>query len=171
MSLRHGTSAPEAILFVLARAVTYSVLFIGLVLVYAPARLLAWSGIARPEAIAAQQIAGMALGAVGAALVLWCILAFATLGKGTPMPLDPPRRLVIRGPYRFLRNPMYLGAGLALGGAALFYESWPLLGYSTLFLIATHLLVMFYEEPTLRRKFGPDYEAYCRRVRRWLPRA
>jgi protein-S-isoprenylcysteine O-methyltransferase Ste14 len=65
---------------------------------------------------------------------------------------------------------MYLGAALALGGAALFYRSLPLLGYTALFLLITHLFVLVYEEPTLRRLFGKDYEAYCARVRRWRPR-
>jgi protein-S-isoprenylcysteine O-methyltransferase Ste14 len=64
---------------------------------------------------------------------------------------------------------MYFGAGLALASAALFYESWSLLGYAGLFFLATHLFVLSYEEPTLRRTFGPDYEAYCRHVSRWLP--
>jgi protein-S-isoprenylcysteine O-methyltransferase Ste14 len=76
---------------------------------------------------------------------------------------------VIQGPYRFVRNPMYLGAGLALAGAAIFFESFPLLGYAVLFLVATHLFVVSYEEPTLRRTFGPEYEGYCRRVGRWWP--
>ena len=156
-------------MFVLARAVTYSALFIGFLLVYLPARVLSWSGIVRPAAIEVQQVAGMVIGAVGSAVALWCILTFAAIGRGTPAPFDPPRRLVIQGPYRFVRNPMYIGAGLALAGAALFYESWPLLGYTALFLIATHLFVVSYEEPTLRRGFGPEYDAYCHQVRRWWP--
>jgi len=155
--------------FVLARAVTYSVLFIGLLLIYAPARLLAWSGIGRPETIGVQQIAGMAIGAAGAAIALWCILTFVSIGKGTPAPFDPPRRLVIRGPYRFVRNPMYIGAALALAGAALFYGSLPILGYAVAFSAATHLLVVSYEEPALRRSFGPEYDEYSRQVRRWWP--
>ncbi len=154
---------------VLFRAVTYATLFIGLVLIYVPARLLSWSGIVRPAAIEVQQVAGMVIGAAGAAIALWCIFTFAFIGRGTPAPFDPPRRLVIQGPYRFVRNPMYIGAGLALAGAALFYESWPLLGYAGLFFLATHVFVVWYEEPTLQRTFGPDYEAYCRRVRRWWP--
>jgi protein-S-isoprenylcysteine O-methyltransferase Ste14 len=162
--------APELNMFVLARAVTYAALFIGFVLIYVPARVLSWSGIVRPATIGVQQMAGMLLGAVGAAVALWCIFTFATVGRGTPAPFDPPRRLVIRGPYRFVRNPMYIGAGLALASAALFYQSWPLLGYASLFFLATHLFVVGYEEPTLRRTFGPDYEAYCRQVRRWWPR-
>lgn len=65
---------------------------------------------------------------------------------------------------------MYVGAGLALAGAALFYQSLPLLGYTVLFALVTHLFVVGYEEPTLRRTFGQEYEAYWRRVRRWWPR-
>jgi len=157
-------------MFVLVRAITYATLFIGLVLVYLPGRLLAGSGIVRPAVIGVPQIAGMIIGAIGAVVALWCILTFAFIGKGTPAPFDPPRGLVIRGPYRFVRNPMYIGAGLALLGAALFYQSWPLLIYAGVFFVATHLFVVLYEEPTLRRTFGDEYEAYCRRVKQWLPK-
>ncbi len=157
-------------MFVLVRTVTYAALFIGLLLIYVPARLLSWSGIVRPAAIEVLQVAGMVIGAAGAAVALWCVFTFAFIGRGTPAPFDPPRRLVIQGPYCFVRNPMYIGAGLALAGAALFYQSWPLLGYAGLFLLATHLFVLGYEEPTLRRTFGQEYEAYCRQVRRWWPR-
>jgi protein-S-isoprenylcysteine O-methyltransferase Ste14 len=156
-------------MFVFARAVTWAALFIGFLLIYLPGRLLSWSGIVRPAEIAAPQVAGMVIGAAGAAVALWCIFTFATIGKGTPAPFDPPRRLVIRGPYRFARNPMYIGAGLALASAALFYESLPLLGYAGLFLVAAHVFVVGYEEPTLRRTFGQEYEAYCRQVGRWWP--
>jgi len=112
----------------------------------------------------------MAMSAVGAALALWSIVTLVAIGRGTPAPFDPPRRLVIRGPYRFVRNPMYVGAGLALAAAALFYRSWALLGYAGFLLFACHLLVIFYEEPFLRQTFGQDYGAYCRRVGRWWPR-
>lgn len=156
-------------MFVLIRAVTYAALFIGLVLIYLPARLLSWSGIVRPAAIGVPEVAGMVIGAVGAAVALWCIFTFVSIGRGTPAPFDPPRRLVIQGPYRFVRNPMYIGAGLALAGAALVYESLLLLGYTGFFFLATHLFVMWYEEPALRRTFGQEYEAYCSRVRRWRP--
>jgi protein-S-isoprenylcysteine O-methyltransferase Ste14 len=156
-------------MFVLVRAVTYAALFISLVLIYVPGRLLSWSGIVRPASFEVQQVAGMVIGAAGAAVALWCVITFASIGRGTPAPFDPPRRLVIQGPYRFVRNPMYIGAGVALAGAALFYESLPLLGYTGLFFLATHLFVVWYEEPTLRRTFGQEYEAYCRQVRRWWP--
>jgi protein-S-isoprenylcysteine O-methyltransferase Ste14 len=156
--------------FVLVRALTYAALFIGLVLVYLPGRFLAWSGIVRPEVIGASQVAGMVIGTIGAAIALWCVFTFAFIGKGTPAPFDPPRRLVIRGPCRFVRNPMYVGAGIALAGAALFYQSLSILIYAGLFFLATHLFVVLYEEPTLRQTFGSEYEAYCRDVRRWWPK-
>jgi protein-S-isoprenylcysteine O-methyltransferase Ste14 len=156
-------------MFVLVRAVTYATLFIGLVLIYIPARFLSWTGIIRPTSIKVEQVAGMVIAAAGLAVALWCLFTFAFLGKGTPAPFDPPRRLVIQGPYRFVRNPMYIGAGFALAGAALFYKSFPLLGYTGLFFIATHLFVVWYEEPTLRRTFRKEYEDYCGKVRRWWP--
>ncbi len=145
-------------------------MFIGLLLVYLPGRILAGSGLARPAAIGLLEIAGILLGIAGGLLAVWCILTFALVGKGTPAPFDPPRRLVVSGPYRHLRNPMYLGAVLALLGAALFYRSGALLIYAAMFLLATHLFVVGYEEPTLRRLFGSEYVAYRARVRRWLPR-
>ena len=151
------------------RAITYAVLFIGLVLVYVPANLLAWSGIDRPAQIGVQQVLGIGIGTAGALVALWCIFTFASVGRGTPAPFDPPRRLVIQGPYRFVRNPMYIGAGFALAGAALFYRSLSLLGYAGIFFLVAHLFVLWYEEPALRQAFGQDYEAYCHQVRRWWP--
>jgi protein-S-isoprenylcysteine O-methyltransferase Ste14 len=158
-------------MFVLARAVTYATLFTGLVLVLLPARVLAWSGIVRPATFGIPQILGLLIGAAGAILALSCVLTFAFAGKGTPAPFDPPRRLVVRGPYRILRNPMYVGAGSALAAAALFYASWPLLAYTLVFAAITNGFVRWYEEPTLRRMFGSEYEGYCRRVARWWPRS
>jgi protein-S-isoprenylcysteine O-methyltransferase Ste14 len=157
-------------MFVLARAATYSALFIGFLLIALPQRILSATGIVRPPAIGAWQVAGALLTAAGAALALTCIATFVFVGRGTPAPFDPPRRLVIRGPYRYVRNPMYIGAGLALAGAALFYRSMPLLGYTGLFLLTTHLFVLVYEEPTLRHTFDGDYVAYCRQTGRWWPR-
>jgi len=155
-------------MFVLIRAIAYATLFIGFMLVYVPGLLLG-SAPARPAVIGAPQIVGMIITAAGAAIALWCVFTFAFIGKGTPAPFDSPRRLVVRGPYRFVRNPMYSGAGLALLGAALFYESRSILIYAGAFFLATHLFVIAYEEPTLRQTFGSEYEAYCSRVRRWWP--
>jgi protein-S-isoprenylcysteine O-methyltransferase Ste14 len=156
-------------MFVIFRTITYATLFIGFFLIYLPERFLSWSGIVRPVAMEGPQVIGMMIGCVGAVIALWCVYTFVRIGRGTPAPFDPPRRLVIRGPYRFVRNPMYMGAGLALGGAALYYLSIPLLVYGCLFLLAAHLFVVWFEEPTLQRSFGPEYEGYCHRVRRWWP--
>jgi len=162
---------PMAALFIIFRTIIYATLFIAFVLIYLPSRVMSWTGLARPAAMGGPQILGILLGIAGALIALSCIVAFAWIGKGTPAPFDPPRRLVVRGPYRLVRNPMYIGAVLVLTGSALFYESAPLLAYCGLLFLAAHLVVVFYEEPTLRRSFGPDYEAYCDRVRRWWPSA
>jgi protein-S-isoprenylcysteine O-methyltransferase Ste14 len=155
---------------VLIRAVTYATVFIGVVLVYMPNEALAMAGVVRPARLGPFQIAGLVTTAMGAALVLWCIGSFVVLGRGTPAPFDPPRRLVVQGPYRHVRNPMYLGAGLALAGAALFYETVVLAAYAGAFMVVMHLFVVLYEEPTLRHGFGDAYEDYRRTVRRWWPR-
>jgi protein-S-isoprenylcysteine O-methyltransferase Ste14 len=158
-------------MFVLIRAVTYATLFVGFVLVFLPARVSSHAGILQPPAIGARQLAGMIVAATGAVIALWCVGTFALVGRGTPAPFDPPRRLVVQGPYRVVRNPMYLGAGLALGGAALFYGSLALLAYAGGFCLAVHLFAVWFEEPTLRRTFGKEYDDYCQRVSRWWPRA
>ena len=158
------------LLFVLARAVTYATLFIGLFLVYLPSQLLTAAGVRRGDNFRAPEVAGLVLATLGGALAIWCVLTFAILGRGTPAPFDPPRRLVTQGPYRLVRNPMYLGAATALAGAALYYRSRALLLYDIVFLMAAHFFVIAYEERALARVFGEDYEAYRRRVGRWLPR-
>ena len=154
----------------LARAITYASFFVGFLLIFLPARVLTWSGIRPPPTIALPQVAGFVVGLAGAVFALSCILTFALVGKGTPAPFDPPRRLVTAGPYRYLRNPMYLGAGLALLGAALYYRSLALLAYVAAFMLVAHVFVVSYEEPTLRRLFGSAYKVYCARTGRWLPR-
>ena len=156
-------------MFVLIRAITYASLFIGFLLVFLPARVLSSSGIVGPGSIGPAQIAGLIVGALGGVIALWCIATFIVIGRGTPAPFDPPRNLVVVGPYRWVRNPMYIGAALALAGAALFYQSWALLGYCVVFLAVMSLFVLFDEEPALRTTFGDAYARYCQRVGRWLP--
>jgi len=157
-------------LSVLIRAVAYASLFIGVVLVYLPGQTLSRARIERPRDLGPAQAVGGVAVFVGAALALWCIAAFAFLGRGTPAPFDPPRHLVVRGPYRYLRNPMYLGATLALAGASLFYEATALAAYAVGFVLLMHLFVVLYEEPALAATFGREYQEYCRRVSRWWPR-
>ena len=150
------------------RAVVWSALFIGFVLLYVPAQLTSRVGLSRSVSTPFE-IAGLMIGTIGALIALWSIASFVTIGKGTPAPFDPPRRLVTRGPYRYVRNPMYIGAGMMVVGAAAVYHSWILIGYVAGLFVITHLFVMFYEEPTLRRLFDGDYVAYCGQVRRWWP--
>jgi protein-S-isoprenylcysteine O-methyltransferase Ste14 len=107
---------------------------------------------------------------LGGAIYLWCLWDFAFFGRGTPVPIDPPRRLVVRGPYRYTRNPMYLGVLTAILGWAVLFRSLPLVLYAFAVGVVFHLFVVFYEEPRLRRAFEADYEYYSARVGRWLPR-
>jgi protein-S-isoprenylcysteine O-methyltransferase Ste14 len=116
-------------------------------------------------------IAGLLLAAVGGALYLTCAFwGFALRGKGTPAPIDPPKSLVVEGPYRVVRNPMYWSVLFVMLGEALAFRSLALAETGCIFFAFTALFVMLYEEPVLRNKFGADYEAYCRRVPRWIPR-
>jgi protein-S-isoprenylcysteine O-methyltransferase Ste14 len=156
-------------MFLILRTLVYATFFVGFLLVYLPARVLAGTGIHTPAGFGVAQAAGATVCGLGAALTLWCVTAFIRTGKGTPAPFDAPRRLVIRGPYRWVRNPMYAGAALAVAGGALFYASAWLLAYAAAFLLFFHLIVVLYEEPTLGRKFGADYDDYRQRVHRWRP--
>jgi protein-S-isoprenylcysteine O-methyltransferase Ste14 len=113
---------------------------------------------------------GAALAAVGAVLTLSCVAVFATSGRGTPAPFDAPRFFVASGPYRMVRNPMYLGASLVMVGAGLYLGSPSVLLLAGCFLLLAHCFVLLYEEPTLRNRFGDSYEQYTRSVHRWLPR-
>jgi len=107
---------------------------------------------------------------LGAAILLQCGWDFATVGQGTPAPIDPPKSVVVSGLYRFVRNPMYIGVELVILGEALLLSSARLLAYALLLGLGFHLFVLFYEEPTLRKKFGSAYQEYCQAVPRWLPR-
>jgi protein-S-isoprenylcysteine O-methyltransferase Ste14 len=131
-------------MLVLLRAITYATLFVSLVLVFLPAQVLSWARIAAPESVGVAQATGAVVTIGGVLFALWCILSFAFVGRGTPAPFDPPRRLVVQGPYAWVRNPMYIGAGVALMGASLFYQSLALLGYAAVFFLVVHLFVVLY---------------------------
>jgi protein-S-isoprenylcysteine O-methyltransferase Ste14 len=115
-------------------------------------------------------ILGLLLIGFGALLLATCIWEFARTGRGTLAPLDPPRELVVRGLYQYVRNPMYLSVTMIVLGEVLLTRSRPLLGYWVVWFIAVNLFVIGYEEPTLRRRFGETYERYTQEVGRWLPR-
>jgi protein-S-isoprenylcysteine O-methyltransferase Ste14 len=109
--------------------------------------------------------------ALGAALYFLCLWLFAIVGRGTPGPWDAPRRVVAVGPYRWVRNPIYLAALVVVLGEAWLFLSLALLGYAGAMAVSFHLFVVGYEEPTLGRRFGDTYDEYRQTVRRWIPRA
>ena len=106
---------------------------------------------------------------IGAGIYVRCVWDFARTGRGTPAPIDAPKRLVIVGLYRYVRNPMYVGVLLAVSGWALFFRSWHVLLLAAGLALAFHLFIVFYEEPHLARTFGESYEQYRHAVRRWIP--
>jgi protein-S-isoprenylcysteine O-methyltransferase Ste14 len=109
--------------------------------------------------------------AAGAALYFVCAFwGFAARGQGTPAPIDPPKKLVIEGPYDVVRNPMYWSVALVMFGEAFVFHFAVFAGVAAGFFLGVNVFVLLYEEPTLQRKFGIEYEEYCQRVPRWLPR-
>jgi protein-S-isoprenylcysteine O-methyltransferase Ste14 len=119
-----------------------------------------------PEGV---DILGIVLILAGGILGLACVGTFIVRGKGTPAPFDAPRKFVAVGPYRYVRNPMYVGGLSLLVGFGLCERSVSILIMASVLLVVVHLLVVFYEEPTLRKSFGASYEQYCKTTRRWLP--
>lgn len=113
---------------------------------------------------------GIVVGLAGAALAAWCIITFITRGRGTPAPFDPPRDFVASGPYRYARNPMYIGGAAVLLGAGLILASPAIFILAAVFWLAMHLLVVLYEEPVLENRFGESYARYKASVNRWLPK-
>lgn len=150
------------------RSAFFTLVLPGTVLVWVPLWLLTSPG--DTWEIGAVRWLGVVPLAIGAAGLLWCIWDFARVGKGTLAPVDPPRFVVRTGLYRFVRNPMYVSVLTVLVGEILLFRSPRLLVWGVGVATAFHVWVVAYEEPTLRRQFGADYEAYCRQVPRWRPR-
>jgi len=123
-----------------------------------------------PTPVPALTALGGTMIGLGLLLLLECFGRFAVQGRGTPAPIAPPERLVVTGPYRRVRNPMYVAVtAMVLGQAALF-ASLPLLVYGLVLWAGFHAFVLAYEEPTLRRLFPQDYAAFFAAVPRWIPR-
>jgi len=115
------------------------------------------------------RVAGAALIAVGTPALLDSFARFARQGLGTPAPIFPTRHLVVTGLYRYVRNPMYVGVVLVIEGQGLLLGNPRVLGYGVLVWLAFFLFVIGYEEPTLRRTFGDEYERFCANIPRWIP--
>jgi protein-S-isoprenylcysteine O-methyltransferase Ste14 len=156
---------PHALGLVL-RNLLFSLVVPGLGAVWIPWWILTRGG--HPAAPAAWE--AVAVIAAGAGLYLWCVWVFAAVGRGTPGPWDAPRRVVAAGPYRWVRNPIYIAALLVVMGEAWLFLSLPLLLYAGAMAICFHLFVICYEERTLLRRFGDAYAGYVRTVPRWIPR-
>ncbi len=154
----------QAVSLIIRNAV-FTVVVPGLGGVWLPWRILAGHGHAAPVAWAATVVI-----AAGAALYAWCVWNFAAVGRGTPGPWDAPRRVVAGGPYRFVRNPIYIAALLVVGGEAWLFASPRLLAYAGAMAVTFHLFVTGYEERKLSRSFGGSYTEYRRAVPRWIPR-
>jgi protein-S-isoprenylcysteine O-methyltransferase Ste14 len=116
------------------------------------------------------QWAALALFLPGAAVGLYCLALFVLRGQGTLVPFDPPRKFIRRGPYKWVRNPLYLALLAQVGALGLFLRSWHIGVYWVCLACAVNLFVLLYEENALRFRFGAIYEDYKRDVPRWLPR-
>ena len=114
--------------------------------------------------------AGLAAMGVGFVLGFWTASLFVRVGQGTPAPWDPPKNLVVRGPYRHVRNPMISGVLFMLLGEALIFQSWPIGGWGVIFFATNSVYFPLSEEKALERRFGSDYLAFKANVPRWLPR-
>ncbi|MEK6275034.1 MAG: isoprenylcysteine carboxylmethyltransferase family protein [Actinomycetota bacterium] len=132
-----------------------------------PWLLTRWHADAQPLAL---RFLGGAVLALGAGLVLETTTRFAVQGRGTPAPWAPPERFVARGSYRLMRNPMYAGVIALIVGQAFLLGREILFAWAVVAWLFFHVFVLFEEEPGLRRRFGAEYETYCARVGRWLPR-
>ena len=113
---------------------------------------------------------GWVLVAIGLALYAWCLWNFATVGRGTPGPWDPTEKVVATGPYRWVRNPMYIAVLAVILGEAWLFSSWALAIYAAVVAAVVHTFIVVYEEPTLTEQFGDSYLTYRKQVSRWVPR-
>jgi protein-S-isoprenylcysteine O-methyltransferase Ste14 len=115
--------------------------------------------------------AAIAVMAIGIAIYLYTAFwGFALIGGGTPAPIAPTKVLVVKGLHRYVRNPMYIGVALVIGGQAWLFHSLRIAIYLACFGLIVHLFVLFYEEPTLGKQFGEEYERYRASVPRWIPK-
>jgi protein-S-isoprenylcysteine O-methyltransferase Ste14 len=144
----------------------FTVVVPGTVAVYLPLYLARVEHATRQPALLGISAFLFTLGITG---YLWCVLSFAIIGKGTPAPIDAPKRLIVVGPHRYVRNPMYLAVLSVIAAWAVIFTAPQLLAYLGVVAAVFHLVVVLFEEPLLRRKFGPEYASYCESVPRWLP--
>jgi len=150
------------------QTLVFTVLVPGTVAGYVPWRLRPHP-FPRPSVLA--MVAGTLLIATGLAVYLHTAFwGFALQGRGTPAPIAPTQKLVVIGLHHYVRNPMYIGVLLIILGQAALFTSCTLLFYAVFLWLAFHLFVLLYEEPTLHKQFGSEYDAYRKRIPRWFPK-
>ena len=154
---------------ILLKTIIFTFVVPGTVTILVPYLLLSSRSAPPPLQIGIFRYAGVLPILLGASMYLWCAWDFTFAGRGTPAPIDPPKELVVRGLYRYVRNPMYVGVLSILFGEALFFESRRLFEYTAIAFIFFFLFVILYEEPSLRQQFGESYQKYCKATPRWLP--
>ncbi len=141
----------------------------GMLAVVIPATILYYTGMAWPPSLW-NIVIGCVFICAGLALMILTNRLFTSVGHGTLAPWNPPQKLVVRGVYRHVRNPMITGALCILLGEAIFFGSWPLLGWFGFALVLNLIYIPLSEEPGLVRRFGDDYLRYKQNVPRWIPR-
>src|SRR4051812_44508489 len=153
----------------LLRNLLFTILNPGLVVGVIPYWILADKTVqlfAKP--LQAHQYLGILLFIPGLIVLIDCILRFLVEGRGTLSPIDPTKRLVVKGLYKYSRNPMYVGVMMMLIGEAVFFQSGNLWIYLVLIFLIFNLFIVLVEEPRLHSDFGEDYYRYCQKVRRWV---
>jgi protein-S-isoprenylcysteine O-methyltransferase Ste14 len=153
---------------VLIKTIIFTFLVPGTVAVLVPYWLLSSPSAPPPMQFGIFRYFGVLPTLIGVTIYFWCAWDFTFAGRGTPAPIDPPKELVVRGLYRYIRNPMYVGILSILLGEALLFASWRLFEYTTVAFIIFFLVVVLYEEPILKHKFGESYRQYCKSVPRWI---
>jgi len=151
------------------KTLIFTVIVPGTVAILVPYRILSSPGASGTLAIVGFRYFGLLVIPVGALIYFWCAWDFTFAGKGTPAPIDPPKELVVRGLYKYVRNPMYVGVLSLIAGQAIWFESIQLLAYAAFAFLLMHAFVMLYEEQALKRKFGESYARYHDSVPRWIP--
>ena len=155
---------------VLMKTIIFTFLVPGTVTILVPYWLLSSPSAPPPMQLGLFRYFGVLPILIGTAIYFWCAWDFTFAGRGTPAPIDPPKELVVRGLYRHVRNPMYVGILSILLGEAVLFASRRLFAYTAVVFIFFFLFVVLYEEPVLRQKFGESYRRYCKSVPRWFPR-
>ena len=169
--LRIRPSSTQSSVALWAKSLLNAVLFFGIFMVLLPWAAHQLLPASLPPPVGVRVWLGAILLIAGLALWIPCLDAFSRRGEGTPLALDAPRKLVTSGLFGVVRNPMMIGELMVIWAETVYFASAGILVYAAVMTVAAQLLVVYVEEPELRERFGESYQAYCRRVPRWLPRA